>query len=100
MFSKPYVKGLSRWFTIDNLGGRGMDAGVVREDGGLKPNYFALKRLIKEEWHTSWEGKLKSGRAGFEGFYGTYRVRVNGFTPATVELSPESPHQRIELISE
>ena len=94
------MKGLSRWFTIDNLGGRGMDAGVVREDGSLKPNYFALEKLIKEEWHTRWEGELVAGKAAFEGFFGTYRVRVNGFRPATVDLFAENPRQRIRLTRE
>ncbi|TWT75759.1 Glycosyl hydrolase family 10 [Planctomycetes bacterium CA13] len=100
MFSKAYMKGLSRWFTIDNLGGRGLDAGVVTEDGKLKPNYTALRHLIKEKWHTQWKGNLVSGKAAFEGFYGTYRVQVDGFQAATVDLTVDSPNQRIRLMPE
>jgi hypothetical protein len=100
MFSKPYLKGLSRWFTIDNYGGRGMDAGVVTVDGRLKPNYYALKKLIKGKWHTRWVGECVDGKAEFVGFYGTYRVHVNGFKAATVDLTAENSSQRIRLIPE
>ena len=100
MFSKPYMKGVSRWFTIDNLGGRGMDAGVVTEDGQLKPNYFALKKLIKRKWHTRWKAKTLDGKVIFNGFYGIYRVKVDGFKSATVYLTAETPGQRIRLMPE
>jgi len=86
MFSKSYIAGISRWFTVDNLGGKGMDAGVVTEDGKLKPNYFALKKLIKEKWHTKWEGEVRDGRVDFNGFYGTYLVKVDGFKEVEVEF--------------
>lgn len=100
VFSKPYMKGLSRWFTIDNLGGRGMDAGVVTEDGRLKPNYHALKKLITEKWHTVRRGRPVAGNVSFDGFRGTYRVRVDGFKAVTVDLTAETPGQRIQLIRE
>ena len=54
------MDGISRWFTVDNLGGRGMDAGIVSEEGVFKPNYFALKKLIKENGIQN--GKVSSGR--------------------------------------
>lgn len=100
MFSKPYMKGVSRWFTIDNLGGRGMDAGVVTEAGQLKPNYFALQTLIKQKWHTRWEGKPVGGKVSFEGYYGTYRLNVPGFKDVIVDLTANSPDQRVPLIPE
>ncbi|MEX0324289.1 MAG: endo-1,4-beta-xylanase [Puniceicoccaceae bacterium] len=97
LFSKPYIDGLSRWFTIDNLGGRGMDAGVVTEDGKLKPNYFALKTLIKDKWHTQVDGKLKNGKIEFNGFYGTYLLKVDGKKPVRVQLDPNNTSQSIQL---
>ncbi|MCK4921747.1 MAG: endo-1,4-beta-xylanase [Bacteroidales bacterium] len=96
MFSKPYVYGLSRWFTVDNLGGKGMDAGVVTEEGELKPNYFALKKLIKEKWHTRWEGNANQ-TISLNGFYGTYKVNIDGFEEEIVELTQLNTLQTIIL---
>ena len=87
MFSKPYINGITRWFTIDNLGGRGMDAGVVSEQGVLKPNYFALKKLIKEKWHTKWKGKLGAEKIEFRGFCGKYKITAEGFKDETINLN-------------
>jgi endo-1,4-beta-xylanase len=96
LFSKPYIDGLSRWFTIDNLGGRGMDAGVVSEEGGLKPNYYALKELIKETWHTRWEGLIKE-EISFKGFHGTYKVSVEGYQETTIQLVEDNSVQEVIL---
>ena len=87
MFSKPYINGITRWFTIDNLGGRGMDAGIVSEQGVLKPNYFALKKLIKEKWHTKWKGKLGAEKIEFRGFCGKYKITAQGFKDETINLN-------------
>jgi GH35 family endo-1,4-beta-xylanase len=94
LFSKSYIDGLSRWFTIDNLGGKGMDAGVVTEEGKLKPNYFALKHLIKDKWHTKWEGRL-NGNVAFKGFYGTYSVQIEGREAFEVVFSKSYPEQTV-----
>lgn len=100
MFSKPYVKGISRWFTIDNLGGRGMDAGMVSEAGELKPNYFALKKLIKDDWHTELSVAPSRGAASFRGFYGKYRVKVSGFEDAVVSFTQGHERQSVTLVRE
>lgn len=94
MFSKPYIKEITRWFTIDNLGGRGMDAGVVDEKGQLKPNYYALKKLIREDWHTRWAGQVNDGQVDFRGFFGLYEVRVPGYQPRTIELRRSSSRNK------
>ncbi len=92
VYSKPYTLGLSRWFVAD--GARGMDAGLLTEDGQKKPVYFALKKLLKETWHTDWRGSIKDGAAAFRGFYGTYETTVDGYAPtrfscaAAAERSP------------
>lgn len=98
LFSKPYIDGLSRWFTVDNLGGKGMDAGVVSDDGELKPNYFALKELIKEKWHTRWEGNI-DGEIMFSGYNGTYKVSVEGYEDTTINLI-DSNNYTVELVRE
>ena len=87
-FSKPYIQGLSRWFTIDELGGRGMDAGLVTKDGKLKPSYHALRKLLKEEWTSRWQGTLQHGEATFRGSFGTYEVRLPGHKPASFSAGP------------
>ncbi len=100
LFSKPYIDGIARWFTIDNLGGRGMDAGVVTEDGKLKPNYFALKKLIKGKWHTQLNGNLKKGKMQFNGFYGTYQLKVDGYQPVRIQLGTNKTNNRLQLSPE
>jgi len=96
LFSKPYIEGISRWFTVDNLGGRGMDAGVLTEEGVLKPNYFALKKLIKEKWHTRWEGTV-DGELSFRGFYGVYKININGYQEMDVYLVPGKKSRTVVL---
>ncbi|MCX7013021.1 MAG: endo-1,4-beta-xylanase [Candidatus Sumerlaeota bacterium] len=80
VFSKPYTRGLSRWYVVD--GGRGVDAGILTEKGEKKPVYHALRKLFKETWNTDWTGPLTLGKASFRGFYGTYEATVDGYLPA------------------
>ena len=85
-FSKPFVHEITRWFVIDELGGRGVDAGVITRNGELKPAYYALRRLLMETWSTSWEGQSRNGEIAFRGFYGDYEVTTprNGKATFTV----------------
>ena len=85
VFSKPYMRGLSRWFVVDE--GRGADAGILTANGEKKPVYFALRKLLKETWNTDWTGPLKEGQAAFRGYYGTYEILVKGYAPAQVTCS-------------
>jgi hypothetical protein len=81
VFSKPYARELTRWFIIDDLGGRGTDAGLVTKTGEKKEEYFALKKLLNETWHTDWKGNATNGGISFRGFYGTYEAVVDGYKP-------------------
>ena len=63
-FSKPAVRQVTRWFLIDDLGGRGTDAGLITRDGKLKPAYYAMRKLLRETWSSSWEGALRNGGSG------------------------------------
>jgi GH35 family endo-1,4-beta-xylanase len=87
-FSKPFVHEITRWFVVDELGGRGMDAGVITKDGKLKPSYYALRKLINQTWSTSWKGAVRSGEVAFRGFYGEYEVVMPGYRPARFSAQP------------
>ena len=96
-FSKPYLNEVTRWFVIDTIGGRGIDAGLVDLQGHLKPNYFALKKLLQETWMTRWDEGLKDGRAAFRGFVGTYELTVPGREPVQFELPSEGGEVTITI---
>lgn len=69
------------------------DGGLITVDGKKKPEYFVLKKLLKETWSTEWNGKLEEGKASFRGFYGKYRIRIPGYKPATFDLYSEGRHE-------
>ena len=51
--------------------------GLFRFDLTPKPAYFALKRLIEQEWHTEAQMTANGkGKAQFKGFFGDYEVTV------------------------
>ena len=86
-FSKPFIIGVTRWYQVDNLGGRGMDAGILYEDGRKHQIYYDLKKLIKETWHTKTEKKTSmNGEVTFHGFYGDYLVDIPGYETVRVKL--------------
>lgn len=88
-FSKPYMREVTRWFVIDTIGGRGMDAGLFSLEGKAKPNYFALKKLLTETWMTRWKGATASdGAIATRGFFGTYEARVGGRKPVRFDVLP------------
>lgn len=98
-FSKPYIHELTRWFVIDELGGRGMDAGLITKDGKLKPAYYALKRLLKQMWTTEWRGTARGGAVSFRGFYGDYEVEAPGYRKTVVAARSTGPKSvRVKLL--
>ncbi len=80
-FSKPYIEELVSWNVIDGVGGRAVDAGMLTKKGEEKPLYFALKKLLMEDWTSRWSGSLANGAAAFRGFYGTYEAKVGNYPP-------------------
>jgi len=93
-FSKPYIKQLVRWFLIDNVQGRGMDAGIVAENGGKKPVYYALRKLLKQTWSTHWQGTPDaSGAVSIRGYHGTYEAKGRGFKPARFVVAENGPRR-------
>ena len=53
--------------------------GLLKPDLSPKPIFKALKKLIKEEWHTEGDFKTISGtgNAKFRGFKGTYELEFD-----------------------
>jgi len=89
IFSKPYIHQLTRWFIVDEHGDNAQDGGLVTVDRRKKPNYYALKKLIKEMWTTTWKGKLREGKASFRGFFGVDEAKIEGFKPVKFRLYAE-----------
>ncbi len=51
--------------------------GLLRHDMSKKPAYFAIEKLIKEEWHTDEESTTDTnGEVAFTGFYGEYEISI------------------------
>jgi GH35 family endo-1,4-beta-xylanase len=98
-FSKPYIKEITRWFIVDDVGGKGgVDAGLVTYDGKKKATYHALKKLLKEDWSTQWSGEMNNGQVAFRGFWGHYEIKVPGYQTARVSLLENGPlNQTIRL---
>ena len=86
-FTHAAVEGITWWNLVDGTaayaplgseeGENALRAGLVNYDFTPKPAFRALKRLIREEWHT--ETKVAYAEAGdnaFHGFYGGYEAEV------------------------
>ena len=95
IFSKPYIHQLTRWFVVDEHGGNAKDGGLITIDGRKKPNYYALRRLLKETWSTTWKGRLKDGGASFRGFFGEYQAEVPGYRPVRFKLYSKGRRKKV-----
>ena len=82
VFSKPYVEQLIYYNIIDGTAGRAIDGGLVTRDGKLKPTYGAVRKLLKDDWNTHWQGESADGTVALRGFFGRYLVKVDGYEPA------------------
>ena len=87
--------GLAHWQVVDGYGGRATDAGVLDKQGNQTPSYTALRRLLKQEWTTDWQGDITDGAATFRGFFGLYGVRIPGFRPARVWLRANDKNEAV-----
>jgi GH35 family endo-1,4-beta-xylanase len=93
VFSKPYIHELLYYNIIDGYAGNAIDGGLVTRDGKLKPTYYAMRKLLKEDWNTKWDGNLATGTAVFRGFYGKYETTVAGYQPAQFSINDSGPHE-------
>ena len=74
-FSRPSVYRISYWNLVDGIGGEILYSGFYNRDMTKKPAYFALHRLVNEEWRTNLHVKSDaSGALSFRGFKGRYRL--------------------------
>jgi GH35 family endo-1,4-beta-xylanase len=76
-FSIKPMMGITWWNAVDDCGAPGEPtiSGLFTRDMQPKPSYFALNKLINEEWKT--RITVKSGEDGaikFRGFKGNYRI--------------------------
>ena len=101
-FSKPYITGLTRWNLVDQYCGRSMDGGMLTPTGDKHQIHDALKKLIKETWHTRVTHPLDNNTAAattiaFRGFYGDYQVTAPGYAPLEITLTPETKTAKVVL---
>lgn len=76
-FSIENMMGITWWNVVDDCGAPGEPtiSGLFTRDMDPKPSYYALNRLINQEWKTRTAIKVGSdGTARFRGFKGRYRV--------------------------
>jgi endo-1,4-beta-xylanase len=76
-FSVENMMGITWWNIVDDCGAPGepTTSGIFTRNMEPKPSYFALKKLINEEWVTSLVAKTDGdNKVTFRGFKGKYRV--------------------------
>lgn len=76
-FSLGPMMGITWWNLVDDCGAPGEPSvsGIFTRDMQPKPAYFALNKLINEEWKTSLSVKADAqGCVKFRGFRGMYRL--------------------------
>lgn len=100
------MHGIIYWGPADRLAaattGFTQTVGLIRADGTPKPAYSALKRLIREEWWTRWEGTAdQAGTVRLSAFYGDYRLTVTlpGGEQAVLpfQVTAKDEHIRLRL---
>ena len=93
VFSKPYIKELIYYNIIDGFAGAAIDGGLVNHRGELNPTYYAMRKLLKEDWSTKWQGELSSGTTSFRGFYGKYKSVVEGYQLVEFTIGANTSHE-------
>ncbi len=77
-FSIPNMMGITWWNVVDDCGAPGepTTSGILTRDAQPKPSYYALNRLINDEWKTRFSQKAEtsSPTLNFRGFKGLYRI--------------------------
>ena len=76
-FSVPEIMGITMWSVVDGCGWPGESKfGLFTRDMEPKPSFYALNKLINEEWKTNFVQKADSETVTlqFRGFKGKYRA--------------------------
>lgn len=72
-FSHPAVDTIILWNLSDLMAWRGAAGGILDRNHKPEPAFYALKKLIKKEWHTEISDELRTdGSFTFIGFFGEY----------------------------
>lgn len=97
MFSHPNVESIV-WWDFDDPGFLHAPIGLLHHDRSAKPAFFALKRLIKENWWTHpFDVKTDAkGQVTFRGFHGQYEVDTQQGTQA-FKVSKDTPKVSVSL---
>ncbi|GHT42402.1 hypothetical protein AGMMS49965_13840 [Bacteroidia bacterium] len=89
IFSHPSVEAISWWNLSDYAAWMGAAAGLLNWHMEPKPAYYALKKLIKEDWATHETLPTNAnGEVQLRAFRGKYRITVTpsgGGTPKIIE---------------
>ncbi len=97
-FSQPKVQAILLWGFYGKNHWKGEEATIVNEDGSLKPSGKRVLHLMEDLWMTH-NLKATTDEAGvvrFRGFFGTYKLTVNGRT-AEVTLAPGATEAKAVL---
>lgn len=95
-FAHPAVQAITWWDFSDAPGMFVANSGLLSIDMKPKPAYHALKKLIKEEWHTKVTAKTNAeGKLALDGFQGNYTL-TTGNGRATFHL-PKTPTPEIQV---
>ena len=78
---------------VDGCGGNAIDGGLITVEGKKKPNYYALKKLLKSTWSTKWQGRLEGGRVKLRAFFGEYEASVSGYRSVKFNLYSHMPRR-------
>ena len=91
-FSLPDMAAITWWNVVDDCGAPGEPSvsGLFRRDMAPKKAYFALDRLINDEWRTRLVAKAGAdGSVAFRGFRGSYRLSWRDASGAARAASAE-----------
>lgn len=107
-FSHAATEGITWWNLPDGGAAQGENkvcSGLLFEDMSPKPAYFALQKLIREEWRTRVAGVTDAdGVFRFRGFHGTYLLstennRADSGIQSAITLEPgKTATQTVHLL--
>lgn len=97
-FAHRAVVALTWWDLCDN-GAWLKGGGMLRADLSPKPVYAALRRLIRDEWHTRVAQRTdQAGHVAFRGFRGQYHVLIRqGERVLETDVTLTEPEQQFTL---
>ena len=97
LFAHPLVQAITTWDLTDGKW-LGAPSGVMTKENVRKPVFYALKKLIHEDWETHTELVTdEQGAAVLHGFKGNYRLSSDGGSAELALLESADEPVRIVL---